>query len=224
MVSVYNIYCMKDESITKTNVYLIMDKQSKKAAIVDPACSMEQIEGLLIKHNLKLEIILLTHTHFDHVRRVNELVNLYGCQVYVSQEEAEYYSFDCKNLCVFKDEDIIYVGETSIKCLITPGHTRGSACFVLKNSIFTGDTLFMEGCGMCTYKGGSPTSMFSSIERIKQEVIDSTKVYPGHTYIEPPGRTIEYIKDNNIYYILDNEKRFVEFRMRKNQKKLFVFK
>lgn len=224
MEATYEIHCVKDQSITKTNVYLIVDKKSRKAAIVDPACRMEQIEAVLIKNGLKLEKILVTHTHFDHIRRVNELVDLYGCRVYVSKEEAEYYFFCCKNMCLFQDEDVIEMGATTIKCLVTPGHTRGSTCFVLKNSIFTGDTLFVEGCGICTYKGGSAKEMFQSMRRIKQKVVDSMNVYPGHTYIEAPGMTIEYVKENNIYYLLEDEKKFIEFRMRKNQQKLFAFK
>lgn len=74
----YEIYCIKDQSATKNNVYLIVDKESKKTAVIDPACSMEQINELVIRRDLFLEAVMVTHTHFDHIRRVNDLVSQYG--------------------------------------------------------------------------------------------------------------------------------------------------
>lgn len=223
MGATYDLYGIKDQSATKNNVYVIVDKETKRTAIIDPACSMMQIEEIVTKLDLKLDIILVTHTHFDHIRLVNDLVNQYACRVYVSRAEADYYFYHCKNLQLFEDEEVITIGKTWIKCMVTSGHTVGSTCFLLETSLFTGDTIFMEGCGLCTANGGSASSMFHSIARIKQQIDDSVLVYSGHTYNMQSGKSLSYLKQNNIYFILEDEKQFVEFRMRKNQTNLFRF-
>lgn len=224
MEKTYEVYMIKDYSETKNNVYIIVDIETQRAAIVDPACSMEQINEIVDKFGLALDAVLVTHTHHDHVRCIHDLVNHYGCKVYVSRIEANYYHYNCNNIQLFDNEDIIIMGKTRIRCLLTPGHTAGSTCFLLDNSLFTGDTIFMEGCGMCTSKGASASSMFHSIERIKQQVGDFVLVYSGHTYNTQPGKFMSYLKENNIYFNIDDEKQFVEFRMRKNQRNLFEFK
>jgi len=223
MEMTYEMYLIKDHSATKNNVYLIVDKESRQTAIIDPACSMNQINELVLRLELFPKIVLLTHTHFDHIRRVNDLINEYNCDVYASRKEVEYYFYICENLHKFEDDEIINIGETAVKCLLTPGHTKGSACFLFENEIFTGDTLFIEGCGLCTGNGGSAVSMFHSIAKIKKLISDSVLVYPGHTYKEQPGKPVSYVKNNNIYYIQEDEKKFIEFRMRENQKNLFSF-
>ena len=223
MENTYDLYIIKDQGAMKNNVYVIVDKDTKRTAIIDPANSLKQNEEIVTKLNLILDIILITHTHFDHTQCIDDLVSLYDCTVYVSRIEADYYLYYCKNLNLFEDEDFITVGSTWIKCLLTPGHTMGSACFLLRNSLFTGDTIFMEGCGICNGNGGSASDMFHSIARIKEQVDDSVLVYPGHTYKMQPGMAISTLKQNNIYFLIEDDKTFVKFRMRKNQKNLFNF-
>lgn len=221
--STYEIIFLKDTSITKNNVYIIVDKSTQAAAIIDPACELTQITDAIYKWNIRLEQVFITHSHMDHVRRVCDLVDLYNCDVYMSKKEAEYYYYNCPNLKYFDDEDILYVGDTKVQCLSTPGHTVGSACFLLEDSLFSGDTVFIEGCGICTGLGGSVKSMYQSIQRLKSKIDEHIKVYPSHTYNALPGQSMEYVKRTNIYFYLE-EKQFVEFRMRKNQKNLFQFK
>lgn len=219
----YEIIILKDTSFTKNNVYLIVDVETKLTAIIDPGCDMKQILDVIEKAELKLKMILLTHSHIDHIRRVNELVNLYHCEVYMSMKEATFYFFYSPSLHIFEDNHFIQLGKTRIQCIVTPGHTVGSACFLLQNSMFTGDTVFTEGCGICTGNGGSVESMYQSIQRIKEQVNDDVLVYPGHTYASLPGKSISYLKSSNIYFHFSKEQ-FITFRMRKNQKNLFMFK
>lgn len=221
--STYEIIFLKDTSFTKNNVYIIVNKSTQTAAIIDPACDICQITDAISKWNITLEQIFLTHSHMDHVRRVYDLVALYNCDVYISKKEAEYYFYNCPNLKYFEDEDILNVGDTKVQCLLTPGHTVGSTCFLVEDSLFTGDTVFIEGCGVCTGLGGSVKSMYQSIQRLKNIIDEHIKVYPSHTYCASPGYSMEYVKRRNIYFCFE-EKQFIAFRMRKNQKNLFGFK
>jgi len=224
MEQAFEIILIKDISETKNNVYLIADKESKQSVIIDPACSISQISEIISKNELFLTGVLITHTHSDHIRSVDDLVNIYNCNVYVSKNESEYYFYTCNNIKRFEVGELINFGKTTVKCLLTPGHTFGSACFIFEGNIFTGDTLFIEGCGLCDPSGGSVISMYYSVCKIKNHVNDSTQVYPGHTYEALPGMAISYLKDNNIYYIIEDKDEFIEFRTRKNQTNLFDFK
>lgn len=223
MGKTYDLYFIKDQSETKNNVYVIVDKKTKRTAIVDPTCKLSQIEELVSEFELIVDAVLVTHTHSDHTRCIDDLVSLYDCKVYVSRIESYFYSYKCQNIQLFEDDEIIELGFTNIRCLVTPGHTLGSSCFLLEGSLFAGDTIFMEGCGLCTSKGSSPSSMFHSINRIKTQLDNSVLVYSGHTYLIQPGQSIAYLKENNIYFIIDNEDEFVKFRTMKNKGNLYAF-
>lgn len=219
----YSILEIKDESETKNNVYVIVDSQSKESVVIDPGCKFNHILDVISKNHLNLKSVLLTHTHLDHVGCLSEIISNYDVNVYVSKREVEAYHFMCKGLIPFEDKMEMMHGQTKIKCIITAGHTYGSACYLLTDSLFCGDTLFIEGCGMCTSEGSSPYDMFHSINYIKNNVEDYVKIYPGHTYMELPGKTMEYVKDNNVYFALDNVDDFVSFRMRDNQNGVYNF-
>lgn len=219
----YYILFLKDRSITKNNVYIIVDRESRQAAIVDPACSIKDIERTLNRYCLDINKVLITHTHPDHIRSVEDVVKKYNSEAYVSRVEAQLYNYRCNNMKLFEDNDIITLGETKIKCLVTPGHTAGSSCFLLDEDIFVGDTIFMEGCGMCSSIGSSAYQMFDSINRIKHSIKDNIAVYPGHTYTIDVGKTIGFLKENNIYFMIDNRRMFIDFRMRKGQTNLYNF-
>lgn len=167
--------------------------------------------------------IILTHSHLDHIRRVDDLIELYNCDVYISKRESNFYYYKCSNLNLFEDGEIIFIGDTEVHSLLTPGHTFGSSCFLIESNLFTGDTVFIEGCGICTGIGGSAKSMYNSIQKLKNITDDNIRIYPAHTYGALPGCSMQYVKRNNVYFQL-LEEQFIAFRMRKNQKNLFDFK
>ena len=224
MKQTYALHHIKDKSKTKNNVYIIVDHQTKKAAVIDPATSLDEINALIKHLDLTLDTILITHVHQDHIGSVAGLVKRHNCNVYLSEKEASYYHYHCKNMHLFQDQECIQLGDTTIKCLLTPGHTAGSACFLLQQSLFSGDTIFMEGCGICISDGASAVDMFYSVEKVKQQVADSVLVYSGHTYLEDPGKSMAYLKKNNIYFNIDDQDFFVEFRMREGQENLYNFR
>ncbi len=217
----YEVYKFKLKGIFNIIVnysYVILDKFTKNAVVVDPAWDLQQIIELLNNHKMKLKAVLLTHHHFDHTNLVDKFIDLFGAQVFMSKQESSFYNFNCSNLITVDDLDVIELGETKISCLVTPGHTAGGTCYLIEDSLFTGDTIFIEGCGMCTEEGGSASQMFDSIQRIKGTISHEAKIYPGHSYGKEPGQTLEYLMQENIYFHFNERELFIKFRMRENQK------
>ncbi|AKF95767.1 MBL fold metallo-hydrolase [Brevibacillus laterosporus] len=221
MNDTYRLYKLK---VGFNYSYIIMDQATGKAAIVDPAWDLERITTMLADLGAEVTMILLTHSHYDHVHLVEPLVNRYQPKVYMSSEEIDYYQYHSPHLHSFADEDEIMLGETKIICLLTPGHTAGGSCFLLSAALLTGDTIFVEGCGICDTPGGCPDQMYESVQKIRNRVDSSVCVYPGHSYGKEPGYPLGYLLKNNIYFQIENKEQFIKFRMRKNQKNLFDFK
>ena len=225
MTKTQNIYQLRVGSLHFVNyVYVIVDNNSRQAAIVDPAWELDKIVDLLDEIDVELAAVLLTHSHFDHVNAVELLLKINKPQIYMSEKEIEFSDYDCANLNAVTDKEIISVGETEVTCLVTPGHTAGSTCFHVPGHLFTGDTVFIEGCGICNTDGGSADQMFESIRRIKKDISPDTKVYPGHSFGKKPGVSIRRLMQENIYFQLDKKENFVDLRMRKNQPNAFSFK
>jgi len=214
----FNIYQLHLQSMYfKNYCYIIIDKATNLAAIIDPAWELATIEELLKKLNANLVTILLTHSHFDHVNLVKPLLKKYNPKVVMSTTEIDYYKFTCPNLTPIQDGDTLKLGNTDIKCLLTPGHTVGGTCFLLSDCLFTGDTIFTEGCGVCNTDGGSPEEMYASIQMIKKTITPNTFIYPGHSYGKAPGQPLSHLFKENIYFHIDKLEYFIDFRMRKNQ-------
>lgn len=221
----YKVYQLKTQFLNIINYcYIIVDNESKSALIVDPAWEINKIVGKLTDMDVHLKGILLTHSHYDHVNLVDPLIKKYNPEVYMSQKEIDCYGFRCRNLNELRDLDKIDMNKTEVTCLLTQGHTAGGVCYMLQDSLFTGDTIFIEGCGMCMGKGASAEQMFESVQRIKNTVSHYISIYPGHSFGIEPGRTLGYLIKENIYFQIDNKRYFVNFRMRKNQPNIFDFK
>ncbi|WP_260612137.1 MBL fold metallo-hydrolase [Paenibacillus popilliae] len=221
----YRLHQFKTSSLNFINYnYIIIDKVSGQAAIVDPSWDLELIVRTFEHLGVQPASILLTHSHMDHVNMVNPLVERYDSQVFMSAEEINFYGFRCKNLNSVHDFDVLNLGFTELTFLLTPGHTVGGMCFLLTDHLFTGDTIFIEGCGACTSKGGSPEQMFESICKIKRTVKPHVCICPGHSYGKEPGYPLSYLMHNNIYFQIEKEEYFIQFRMRNNQKNLLHFK
>ena len=222
MDETYEIHILKTGFLSfKNYIYIIVDTYSMEAAIIDPAWDLEKIITVLNTLGVHPTKILLTHSHFDHVNLVESLVQRFNSQVYMSLDEISFYKVQYKNLNPIQHFDVIKLGQTNITTLLTPGHTVGSVSFLLSRSLFTGDTIFFEGCGICNTKGAE--QMFNSIQMIKKMVAPDVRVYPGHSFGKEPGEPIKHLAKENIYFSIEQKEIFVNFRTRKNQKNLFNF-
>lgn len=207
----------------KNYSYVLYDKECRTAAIVDPAWDMEAFARIVEDLELQITAILLTHSHQDHVNLVEPLSRRYRPAVYMSEREIRFSGYRCPNLQPLEDGETIILGGGEIGSILTPGHSCGSMCYFTDRHLFSGDTVFIEGCGICSLPGGDPYVMFDSIQAIKRRMPDHLAVYPGHSFGKEPGYTLDYLNRNNIYFQFEDKQTFVRFRMRKNQPDWFAF-
>jgi len=172
MLNVEIIPCLNDNYS-----YLLCDKGTNAVAIIDPSDFNPCNEIIKKKYN-KLDYILNTHHHFDHVDGNQKLKEKYkskvlGCEI----DKDRIPGIDI----ALKEKQNFKIGNTSFEVIFIPGHTKGHIAFYFRNEkiVFTGDTLFSLGCGRVfegTYK-----QMFNSLNKLKNLPID-TKIYCGHEY------------------------------------------
>ena len=203
--------------------YLIVDHINNRAVIVDPAWDIRKVDQALENTGTILSGILLTHSHPDHIHLAKPLSEKYDCPIWMSNEEIAYSGFWDQQL-IGVDRTPWSVGQIQIEPLFTPGHTPGGMCYLIGNSLFTGDTLFAEGCGLCPDIKGAH-NMYDSIEFLKKRISPETLIFPGHSYGRPPGQAFLQILKNNIYLQFKNKNDFTAYRLRKgqNQRSFFDF-
>src|SRR5450432_1235733 len=163
------------ESCTFT--YLLIDEPTRQAALIDPV--REQLErDLTLIHELNAELryVLETHVHADHVTSAAALAQRTGAVTCASELGAA-----CAER-LLRDEDTLVLGTTVIRTLATPGHTRDSISFDVRDHLFTGDALFVRGTGRTDLQNGDPLSLYESITNKLFALPDETLVWPGHDY------------------------------------------
>ena len=182
------------------NCYIVSDDDGK-TVVFDPCESGEEIYLYLKDQKLDLVAVIITHGHFDHIYGLSDLVNTANDDgkefpVYIhSGDESKMRSREGNlsaplfrtpykytgTLNEVEDGDVIKVGKLSFRVLHTPGHTSGSACFVVdeEKTIFAGDVLFEGSIGRTDFPGGDMTKMRASLTKL-MEFGDDFKVYSGH--------------------------------------------
>lgn len=203
--------------------YIIFERYAKVAVVVDPAWQFDRIVEKLEELSVSPIAVVLTHSHDDHVNLADAFADTFRIPVLMARAEVEYYNFRPRNLLPVEDGDNLMIAGSQMEFLITPGHTHGSMCCRVDGHLFTGDTLFIEGCGICCGPGGNPEAMYGSLQRLKQDIAPSVKVYPGHAYSKPPGLSFEDTISHNLYLHLDDLDSFVSWRMRPTQPDIFNF-
>lgn len=157
--------------------YLIHDEISNTVAIVDPSEFMP-CDTIISKNYQKLDFILNTHHHYDHVGGNEELKKKYNSKVLgFENDKNRIPQIDT----VLKDNQEFKIGTLNFTTIFIPGHTKGHIAFYFKKEkvIFTGDTLFSLGCGRIFE--GTYEQMFQSLNKLKNLPGD-TKIYCGHEY------------------------------------------
>ena len=193
-------------------VYLIGDRETREAVIVDPAYNVSQLLEVLDDDDMRLTAALATHYHFDHVggafmghsvEGLAALLEKRSVPIHVNAAEAEWIEkstgVSAGDLTTHAGGDSVTVGAVTIGLLHTPGHTPGSQCFLVDGKLVAGDTLFLEGCGRTDLPGSDTGAMFDSLQRLAA-LPDDTVVFPGHRYSAAAAATLAEVKELNFVF------------------------
>lgn len=168
-----------------TNCYILADEKTKAAAIIDPGDDVPEIMEMVKKDKLDVRAIFLTHGHYDHVGGVAALRKKYkDIPVYLHPEDAgkDTELMPTRALApvtLWRDGDVVMVGELQVEVLHTPGHSAGSVTLRCQDVLFTGDTLFTQSVGRTDFPGGSQEALMASLKRLG-ELEGDYQVLPGH--------------------------------------------
>ncbi len=195
------LYHLQSGPLNVNSYFLVNDKN--QAVVIDSGENYKKIKQVSEKFGFEVKAVLLTHAHFDHSGNAKKLQDD-GAKIYISKIDAKKLLND-DNLSVdfgrkfeyltadytFEDGDVLNVCDITIKVIATPGHTDGSVCFMVENSLFTGDTLFFGSVGRTDFKSGNREEMVKSIKKLFNLEGDYT-VYPGHDEFTTLGRERKY--------------------------------
>ncbi|MDE6834822.1 MAG: MBL fold metallo-hydrolase, partial [Ruminococcus sp.] len=177
----------------RANCYIV-ETASGQCVAVDVVGNARLLSEFLTMKKLKLNKILLTHGHYDHMNGVAEIADKTGAEVFIHENDAPMLNSSGLSLAdmiscmpfnpvseytVIKDGDIISDGECNFRVMHTPGHSQGSVCYICEDVIFSGDTLFCCSIGRTDFTGSSPEMMLKSLEKL-YNLDGNYKVFTGH--------------------------------------------
>lgn len=178
----------------RANCYLIWNDTA--CVLIDPGDDEQRIEAAVEQVGKPLKAILLTHGHFDHVGAVKALTKRYPqVPVMIGAEDEELLlepervyrgmlsripdQLHLQADRLLADGDTIDISGMHFTVISTPGHTKGSVCYLYEDAVFSGDTLFRGTCGRCDFYGGNSHAMRDSLAKLAALEGDRP-VYPGH--------------------------------------------
>lgn len=176
-----------------SNCYLLT--VGEHAAVVDPSADAKTIVNAVKSQGAKLEYILLTHGHFDHIVSVDSLRDATGAPLWVHEDDAGMLTDAHKNAFYtffhmdrtyreadgrLADDDEIQLGDETVRVIHTPGHSQGSVCYLCNGEfLLTGDTLFSNDVGRYDLYGGDGEILFDSLQKLRT-LPQKFPIYPGH--------------------------------------------
>lgn len=194
----------------ENNSFLVIDLETKLAAIVDPSFGSKQI--LDYKDDFEVKQIWCTHAHFDHIAGINELLPLLHDQpeIYLHKNDlplwlenggAKMFGFpfeiQSKPTHLLNDIDSVRLGNLEIDTYFTPGHSQGHVIYSIRNEkiVFSGDLIFRMSVGRTDLPGGSHLLLLRSIDQHIKSLPDDTRLLSGHG----PETTVGFEKKNNPF-------------------------
>lgn len=199
------------------NCYLVYDEVSREAAVIDPGFYWNEEQRSFSKfveeNDLHIKHLLCTHLHFDHIFGTTFIEDTYGVKLSASLNDSAWITNFAQSVARFgiqpntmprpvghplHDGDILMLGDKSLKCIATPGHSAGGMCFYApeSNMLFAGDTLFQGSIGRTDFADGNYAQLISSIQKQLLILPPNTIVYPGHgdpTSIEDEAKYNPYL-------------------------------
>ena len=178
---------------SSTYTYIIASGKGREALIIDPV--IEHTESYIqVLNNLELKLVKVidTHIHADHITGLNELNKRTNC-ARVMGEKSQSEVIDLK----LKDSEKIKIEKIELNAMYTPGHTDCSYSFLMKDRVFTGDTLLINGTGRTDFQSGSHYDAYDSLFNKLLKLPEDTLVFPGHDYNGKKNSTIKSEINNN---------------------------
>lgn len=195
-----------------TNCYIVYDEDSMAGAVIDPGDNAQAILRQAEQAGVRIEWVLLTHGHFDHILAVGAVQKATGARLAIHRDDLWMLAPDAldRSLRSFglprtgyeellpdllaEEGTAVQIGSLTAVYLHTPGHTPGSCCIRIGSTLFTGDTLFRHECGRCDLKGGNFDQMLASLARL-HDLPGDYQVLPGHNAVS----TLEEERRMNPY-------------------------
>lgn len=193
-----------------SNCYLVGCERTRRGIVIDPGADASDIEQAIVRLGLQIELIVLTHYHFDHIGAAGALQESTGAPLAIHADEAPLLQNPPSLFRFFQprtpllradrllhDGERLHVGDLQIEVLHTPGHSPGSISLYIaaEKAVFSGDALFREGIGRTDFPGGDMGTLAASIRGRLYTLPDDTVVYPGHG----PQTTIGWEKRYNPF-------------------------
>ena len=174
---------------SNTYTYLIADRNNREAVLVDPVLEQLSRDLLLLEElGLNLRYCLETHIHADHITATSKLREKTGCLGIIPKNA----NAPCADRYI-EDEEILQIGEVSIKAIATPGHTDSHMAYLIDGThLLTGDSLLIRGCGRTDFQSGSSSILYDSVTQRLFSLPLETLVYPAHDY---RGHTVSTIEE-----------------------------
>ena len=191
------------------NCYVLRRRDTEEVLVFDPGLQTPRTLQLLEKRNLRCRRIMVTHGHGDHVNGVPYVKAAHGCAAAIHPDDREQLAFVTRLPGIPKDlppiefDEELVPGEVyswqglDVGVLHTPGHTRGSVCFLVGPDLVAGDTLFQRSIGRTDLPGGSFETLMFSIEKTLYALPPETVVHPGHG----PSTTIREEMRHNPFVV-----------------------
>jgi len=194
------------DSISSTFTYLISSGKGREALIIDPVIEKtNEYLVLLNKLELKLVKVIDTHIHADHISGLNELAKQRNCTKIMGEQSAS----EVVDIKV-KDNEKIKIENIELTSIYTPGHTDCSYSFLMKDRIFTGDTLLINGTGRTDFQNGNPIEQYHSLFDKILKLPEKTLVYPAHDYNGNQVSSIREQKKNNPRLQVNSAEQYAE--------------
>lgn len=195
--------------IYAANCYVLYSEKENEGIIVDPGGDVDDILKYINDNNIKINSIVLTHGHGDHIAGVSELKEELKVNLLIHEADVDMLKSGDMNLSsimaigsiemtadeLLKDGDTIEFGDKEVTVLHTPGHTLGGICLLSGKYLISGDTLFKGSIGRTDLEGGNYETIINSIREKLLVLPGDTIVYPGHG----PETTIEEEMRNNQF-------------------------
>ena len=164
----------------QTNCYILWDDTEKKALIIDPGADGEKILKWIEREGLTPLAILLTHGHYDHTGGISLIQKRTGAPLYAHPGDAPMLRRSITVHHPLEDGEALRLGGLSVKVLHTPGHSPGSVCFLIEDTLLAGDTVLEGTVGRTDLHGGDSRALIRSLQEKIVPLDDAIRIYSGH--------------------------------------------